>query len=591
MTMNSPQTKKIMNTTSRLIIRTGLLASSVLAVALTGCRTEMVHERTQTVYVPARVEQAPEPPAPEAYTPPAPDPSPVVVIQSENDFYEPLATYGRWVVIGSYGRVWVPARVESGWRPYSNGYWQRTDAGWYWTSEEPWGWATYHYGRWDFNPQYGWFWVPQTQWAPAWVAWREGGGYVGWAPLRPSVTIGVNVRVGDYEPAFASRAFVFVEHRRMLEPVRPKTVIVNNTTIINKTVNVTKVKVVNKTVINEGPQVEVVERESGHKVQPQPVREVRHREETSVAAREKNIPTRHDRKNEPLAGSERSVNETPTAPGIAHQAGTAPSRPQIEQPPRNDRQHDERPITSPVANHVETPSATQTQPIAIPTRPAPTRAETERPLREEKKQDIQNGTRVVTNPPVMDRGSAGAEPERNIQRVQPVGKPTVAAPNRNPVTANPQATEHRNQAGAQPDENILRHNGQPVEKPNTIASPKATPKRNPALTDRAETNRQSAIERRNTTTPTATANKKENNLTAAPGREVRTPAGVLPAPQTETNKQTTPRSGAANRLASPRQQSRRSGQAEMNGRQKEVSNITTNSDHQAIQPSATPRPQ
>jgi hypothetical protein len=214
----------------------------------------------------------------------------VVVIQSESDFYEPLGAYGRWEVVAGYGRCWVPARIEVGWRPYCNGYWQSTDAGWYWMSEEPWGWATYHYGRWDWHVRFGWFWVPQTQWAPSWVCWREGGGYVGWAPLRPSVAVGVNIHVGDYEPAHASRAYVFVEQRRMLEPVRPKTVIVNNTTVINQTVNITKVKVVNKTVIHEGPRREVIERESGRKVREVAARDVRHQEETTVVARERNIP-------------------------------------------------------------------------------------------------------------------------------------------------------------------------------------------------------------------------------------------------------------------------------------------------------------
>jgi hypothetical protein len=74
--------------------------------------------------------------------------------------------------------------------PYSEGYWQRTEAGWYWVSAEPWAWATYHYGRWDLSADFGWYWVPQIQWAPAWVSWHSGGGYIGWAPLYPS-----NVRV------------------------------------------------------------------------------------------------------------------------------------------------------------------------------------------------------------------------------------------------------------------------------------------------------------------------------------------------------------------------------------------------------------
>jgi hypothetical protein len=203
------------------------------------------------------------------------------------------------MVVPGYGYSWVPARVETDWRPYSDGYWQRTDAGWYWMSEEPWGWATYHYGRWDWNVQFGWFWVPQTQWAPAWVCWREGGGYVGWAPLRPSVSIGINFTSVDYEPAFASRAFVFVEHRRMLEHVRPRTVVVNNTTIINKTVNITKVRVEDKTVINEGPRPDVIERESGRKIQSVAARDFRHREETAVARRNRNIVRNNEHKVEP----------------------------------------------------------------------------------------------------------------------------------------------------------------------------------------------------------------------------------------------------------------------------------------------------
>ena len=47
-----------------------------------------------------------------------------------------------------------------------------------------WGVVTYHYGRWYEDPREGWVWVPGSTWAPAWVSWREGGGYCGWA-LRP----------------------------------------------------------------------------------------------------------------------------------------------------------------------------------------------------------------------------------------------------------------------------------------------------------------------------------------------------------------------------------------------------------------------
>jgi len=191
-----------------------------------------------------------------------------VAIHTESDFYEPLGSYGRWEVVGSYGRCWIPGGVEAGWSPYCNGYWQQTDAGWYWASDEPWGWATYHYGRWDLDPQFGWYWVPQTQWAPAWVSWREGGGYIGWCPLGPTGRSVVEVSVEGRAP----RGYVFVEERRFLEPVSPKTV----------TVNVT---VVNKTVINRGPDTAIIEKASGRKIQAVPVRELRGQEEAKVVAK------------------------------------------------------------------------------------------------------------------------------------------------------------------------------------------------------------------------------------------------------------------------------------------------------------------
>jgi len=81
------------------------------------------------------------------------------------------------------------------------------------------------------------------------------------------------------------RAFVFTEERRFLEPVRPATVVVNNTTIINKTVNITNIKVVNNTIINEGPRTQIVEQATGRTVQPVAVHQLRHREEAAIAGR------------------------------------------------------------------------------------------------------------------------------------------------------------------------------------------------------------------------------------------------------------------------------------------------------------------
>jgi hypothetical protein len=109
---------------------------------------------------------------------------------SYQSFYDDLSPYGQWVNDGQYGNVWVP-NEEGDFRPYgSRGHWVMTDYGNTWVSDDPWGWACYHYGRWTYDQYYGWVWIPGYEWAPAWVSWRYGGGYSGWAPLGPGVAVG-----------------------------------------------------------------------------------------------------------------------------------------------------------------------------------------------------------------------------------------------------------------------------------------------------------------------------------------------------------------------------------------------------------------
>jgi hypothetical protein len=138
-------------------------------------------------------------------------------------FYDQLAPYGTWFESGEFGWVWQPTDVYPGWRPYSDGHWAWTDDyGWYWVSDAEWGWATDHYGRWFRDPDRGWLWVPGAEWAPAWVAWRSGEGYTGWAPLPPSVRwragVGLSFGGGDVSLAVAPDAWVFVEDRGLLAP-------------------------------------------------------------------------------------------------------------------------------------------------------------------------------------------------------------------------------------------------------------------------------------------------------------------------------------------------------------------------------------
>lgn len=98
--------------------------------------------------------------------------------------FEPaLSPYGRWFDHPGYGRIWQPGGIGPDWQPYTDGYWAYTnDDTWLWVANEPWGWAPYHYGRWLYLDPIGWVWRPGRVWAPAWVVWRFGGGYYGWAP-------------------------------------------------------------------------------------------------------------------------------------------------------------------------------------------------------------------------------------------------------------------------------------------------------------------------------------------------------------------------------------------------------------------------
>lgn len=114
---------------------------------------------------------------------------------NSDDFYNTLAPYGQWITYGDYGDVWVP-NVGPDFRPYlTDGHWVYTDLGWTWASDYPWGWATFHYGRWFYDNQLGWAWIPGYQWSPAWVAWRSAPDYYGWAPLGPGMNIDFNVQI------------------------------------------------------------------------------------------------------------------------------------------------------------------------------------------------------------------------------------------------------------------------------------------------------------------------------------------------------------------------------------------------------------
>ena len=181
-------------------------------------------------------------------------------------FHEQLAPYGRWVVAGSYGHVWVP-QVSAGWAPYVDGQWVYTSYGWTWQSNDPWGGVPCHYGSWAWADPYGWVWTPGTVWAPAWVTWAYSDDYIGWAPIPPSFGFGVTGYVGA-PVVVATTRYVFVPTRQFVGvPVASVRVpVARNEVIFTKAVKNTDYRVSGGIVRTAGPPPERIEKVTQHKV-------------------------------------------------------------------------------------------------------------------------------------------------------------------------------------------------------------------------------------------------------------------------------------------------------------------------------------
>jgi hypothetical protein len=182
-------------------------------------------------------------------------------------FYDDLAQYGNWIERPNYGWTWTPRDVSSSWRPYEDGHWVNSDQGWTWITDEPYGWATYHYGRWYEDPEIGWTWVPGEQWAPSWVSWQEGGDYVGWAPLPPSVSVSAGFN-GILSVSLAQDAYIFVPERNFLE-TRLSTYIVPRErvgTFFRNTRNYSNYRYSGNRIYSQGVPVDRIQRAVGRQV-------------------------------------------------------------------------------------------------------------------------------------------------------------------------------------------------------------------------------------------------------------------------------------------------------------------------------------
>lgn len=179
---------------------------------------------------------------------------------SLQSFYDELSPYGTWIQDPQYGYVWRPDADQEEFRPYyTNGRWVMTEYGNTWVSNYEWGWAPFHYGRWVYNRYNQWVWIPDTVWGPAWVSWRSGGGYYGWAPLGPGMQVNISFNI-------PSLWWVFVPQRNIYYDRFPRyysrrnVVIINNTTIINNTY------VRNRNTYYTGPRADEIRRYTGRDV-------------------------------------------------------------------------------------------------------------------------------------------------------------------------------------------------------------------------------------------------------------------------------------------------------------------------------------
>ena len=180
-------------------------------------------------------------------------------------FYDQLAPYGQWLWVDPYGWVWSPNNLAIGWRPYTEGHWVYSDAGWTWASDQPWGWAAFHYGRWFFEANRGWCWVPGTEWAPAWVAWHWGDDYCGWAALPPGLDWQSRSSWDGVIPGFG---WCFVPRRNFYDRHLVGEIVLSarNVTLLGVTREVTRFERRGNVIVNVSLTPELVEQAVGRKV-------------------------------------------------------------------------------------------------------------------------------------------------------------------------------------------------------------------------------------------------------------------------------------------------------------------------------------
>ena len=311
-------------------------------------------------------------------------------VASVDVFYDQLSPYGVWIDDPTVGQAFIPE--QQGYVPYQNGHWENTDVGFVWISDEPFAWATSHYGRWWFSNDYGrWVWVPDTTWGPSWVDWYEADDNLGWAPLAPDIVI-----QAGYQVPYAAYHYCPAEHvldrdvtRYYVAPQRVE-VIQRQARPIAYRANIGSHQVI------AGPQPE---RLAAHRVRAPQVKHVEAKTmgrmpatelraaEQRAQQRKPQLEQQNAKRLEAHADIQKVVQQRATkAPARPNTRPTEPNRAEPNRAEPNRAEPNKTPTSRPEPNRAEPNRAepnraepTRPEPNATTPRPEPTRAPATRP--------------------------------------------------------------------------------------------------------------------------------------------------------------------------------------------------------------------
>ncbi len=391
--------------------------------------------------------------------------------------YQDLDANGTWRVDVTYGNVWYPSRISSGWAPYRDGHWAWVDPwGWTWMDEAPWGFAVSHYGRWAYL-RGAWAWVPgpvrsQAYYAPALVVFVGGNNFqlslssgnvrgVGWFPLGPREV---------YQPSYTvSRSY--------FENINISNTVVNTTVINNyyNNSNVTNVVYANREVagaIIAVPTTTFVQSQSvsraAVRVTPEMVASAPLAIAAAIAPTQNSVLGNAGQGNKPPA----QVFERPvvarTAPPAA-QAGFAAQQQQLNAKPGRPLDEAARKELKPAAA-APVPAVkvvAPTQATASPTKQPPPTSSEANPADARKKSE-QRGN----NPPREQPVATPAVPTQRTAEPKAVAPP-AAQPAAAPPAPTAQPAEQRGRSEQRGNAEQRQQPIAPAAPPQRVAEPKA----------------------------------------------------------------------------------------------------------------------